>query len=75
MDGFSTLISDLGFAVAVAGFLIWFIAFDMKRAIKSQEKTMDELRKTVYLLSFIVARQGGVDFDEAKKVANIASCE
>ncbi len=58
MQEVSTLISQLGFPIFVAVYLLVKL-----------EPTLKGLQKTVIVLTIVLAKSNGVDYQEAKKLA------
>jgi hypothetical protein len=61
MEEFAKLAANYGFPMVVAFYLLLRL-----------EPLIRELQKTVNVLTVVVAKQGGVDIEEARK---IAGCE
>lgn len=59
MEGIATFINTVGFPIFVAVYVLCRL-----------EPTIKSLEKTIGVLTYVMAKQSGVDIEEAKKVVN-----
>lgn len=59
MQDFLTFISDFGFPAFVAGYVLTRL-----------EPTIKSLERSVNMLTYVLAKQSGVDYQEARKICD-----
>lgn len=66
MELTADLITQIGFPVAIAGFLVWYMATNLSKQIDTLAQRINQNTKTVAYLAVVLAKANGLDPDELK---------